>query len=95
MKLFKFNCGDKVKCRLTGFTGIITARTEWFNGCLRYTVQPRGKKQSEYPDAKCFDEPELVLVTAGAVDNPTLEIKPAVRTGGPAGDRSVKGPTER
>jgi len=32
--------GDRVTHRLNGFTGIITATTEYLNGCRQHLVQP-------------------------------------------------------
>lgn len=65
---FKYDTGDQVKCKITGFTGIITSRTEWTNGCKRYGVQPPiGKKDTKCPDPISFDEGDLELVKAGKV----------------------------
>ena len=36
--------GDKVKCRITGYTGIATSRTEYINGCIQIEVTPKIKK---------------------------------------------------
>ena len=33
------NLGDKAKDKVTGFTGIVTARTVFLNGCVRCGVQ--------------------------------------------------------
>lgn len=86
--MFKFNNGDKVKCQISGFTGVIVCRAQWFNGCVRYTIQPKGNKQSEYLEAKTFDEPELELVKEQQVPSVTAAKKPPARRGGPAGDRA-------
>ena len=32
--------GDKVKDTITGFTGVVTGRSEWLFGCVRCAVQP-------------------------------------------------------
>ena len=32
--------GDRVKDKLTGFSGVVVAITEWLNGCTRMAVQP-------------------------------------------------------
>ncbi len=36
--------GDKVRCKITGFTGIATSRTEFINGCIQIEVTPKMKK---------------------------------------------------
>lgn len=59
--------GDKVRDRVTGLTGIITARTEWINGCIRMLVQPQELKDGKPVDASSFDIEELELVTAGVI----------------------------
>ena len=87
--MFKFSNGDKVRCKISGFSGVVVCRMQWFNGCIRYTLQPKGTKQSELADAKNFDEPELELVKAQQVPSETADPKPARRkTGGPAGSRN-------
>ncbi len=59
--MFKFECGARVKDIISGFTGIIVARTEWFNGCRRYTVeQDQLKKDGGVHEGQAFDEQQLV-----------------------------------
>ena len=36
--------GFTVKDIITGFTGVVTAKTVWLNGCIRYGVQSRELK---------------------------------------------------
>lgn len=33
--------GDKVRCLVTGFEGIVTGRTEYINGCVQILVRPK------------------------------------------------------
>ncbi len=81
---FKFDLGDKVKDRVTGFTGIVMARTEWFNGCVRYQLQ-RDKigKDGKLPDTEPFDEQQLDLLVHSKI-KPARETE--ARTGGPRKD---------
>jgi len=37
--MFKYNLGEKFKDKLTGFVGIIQARTEYLTGCIKYGLQ--------------------------------------------------------
>lgn len=76
----KFKLGNRVRCIVSGFEGIITAKIEYLNGCCQFCVQPRcddkegtGKK----PDALYFDWQQLELVDAG------ISIE-GLGTGGPA-----------
>lgn len=59
---FKFNLEDEVKCRFTGFVGFVMARTEWNNGCIRYSLQAPVKKDGSVPALEVFDEQDLTLV---------------------------------
>lgn len=47
MKEHKIKLGDKVKDKITGYTGIATARTEFINGCVQYTIARKLKKDQE------------------------------------------------
>lgn len=60
--MFKFNLGDKVKCTITGFDGVITARTEFMNRCIRYGVQSQKLKDGKPLASQHFDEEDLELV---------------------------------
>lgn len=85
--LFKFNLGDRLKCRLTGFEGVVNARVEYFNGCLQYGLKPPVDKEGKLPDAHFLDEAQLELVEAGAVAPPRPEAPAgAARPGGPQAD---------
>ena len=75
--------GQEVKDKVTGFTGIVVARTKYLNGCDRLSVQPKSEK-NELPDCKSFDEPDLVFVGNGILPEDELE-KPKTRNGGPHG----------
>lgn len=76
--------GDKVKCKITGFTGIVIARSDWLYGCVRFVVQPQspGKGESIRFSTESFDEPQLELLKKGVVEN-TVPKAPAQRKHGP------------
>lgn len=59
---FKFNLGDEVKDVITGFSGIITSRTQWLNNCNTYGVQPTRLKDGVPGERQHFDEPQLEIV---------------------------------
>ena len=71
------NLGDKAKDKVTGFTGIVTARTVFLNGCVRCGVQSDKLKDGLPTDIQWFDEPQLILVKANAVETGPRD------TGGP------------
>lgn len=62
MSIFKFNLEDKVKDSITGFEGIVTARTEFKNGCIRYGIQCQKLKDGKPLEPEHFDEEDIELV---------------------------------
>lgn len=55
--------GDRVKCNLTGFTGIVICMTTWLNGCIRAGVQPEAlDKDGKVQDDRHFDIQQVTLV---------------------------------
>lgn len=75
----KFSNGDRVRDKVVGLTGIITATTVWLNGCIRYLIQPQEIKDGKPVDNTYFDEGDLILVESSAVET-VAKIK---KTGGP------------
>lgn len=64
--MFSVGLGDQVKDRITGFSGVVIARTEWLNSCNRITVQPKELKDGKPVEAQVFDEYDLKVVKAAA-----------------------------
>jgi hypothetical protein len=59
----KANLGDKVKDRVTGFTGIVTSISHYLNGCIRCGVQPEVlEKDGKYPEALNIDIEQLEVL---------------------------------
>ena len=55
--------GQKVKDKITGFEGIVTAKLELLNGCLQMLVIPRKKaKDKEYPEGRYIDVEQLDII---------------------------------
>lgn len=63
----QINLGDKAKDNVSGFTGIVVARCEWLNGCVRLTIQPPVGKDGKLPDSGTFDEDSLFVLKTKAV----------------------------
>lgn len=81
------NLGDKVKDQVTGFTGIVIAKTIWLYGCDRVSVQPQDlDKDGKVKESQTFDEKQLILVKAGVVKT-EAKIESTKRTGGPRNDK--------
>lgn len=78
--------GQQVRDRVTGYTGIAIARTEWLNGCVRIAIQAPVDKEGKHTDALSFDEPQIeVLNTAHVLAVPEEEAHKAAKkkVGGP------------
>lgn len=92
---FRFSNGDKVKDRISGLTGIVTARADHLFGCNRYWLQPQELKDGKAVDGQWQDEDALELVDEAAIkprryrvyeDDP-LPV-PVRRAGGPTSQPS-------
>ena len=58
-----FKLGDRVQDKITGFKGIVIARTEWLHNCNRYYFQPEElDKDGQAVKPREFDEPDLKLL---------------------------------
>lgn len=74
----KINTGDEAKDRITGFRGIVVARTEWLNKCVRISIQPRELREGKPIESQTFDEEQIELIKPAVVKT----TKPR-QTGGP------------
>ena len=79
MGKFKFKLGRELKCVVTGFTGIATAKIEYLNGCIQYCIVPKVREDGKRPDGEYIDQGQLELVGEG------VKIVKA-NTGGPQRD---------
>lgn len=61
-KTFKFQLGDEVKDKITGFKGIIRGRTQYLTGCNTYGLQNQKLNNQKPADWQWFDEDLLILV---------------------------------
>jgi len=72
--------GDRAKDKISGFKGIVIARTVWLNGCVRITIQPEAcNKDGSVIENQTFDVHQMELVKSDA-----LEAARESRTGGPS-----------
>lgn len=63
-----FNLGDEVKDQITGYQGIVIARTQWLRQCDRYTVQSRQLDKDGNPmPYHSFDADDLILIEANVI----------------------------
>lgn len=59
MSDFKFQLGESVSDKVTGFEGAVIGRADHISGCNTYGVQPTQLKDGDMKEAKWFDEPRL------------------------------------
>lgn len=76
MNEFKFNLGEEVKDKITGFKGIVICQSKWINGCNTYGAKSQELKDGLPQDTQYFDEPQLISLG-------TSEMTPQRTTGGP------------
>ena len=90
----KIELGDKVRDPISGFEGIAIGRTEWLYGCSRVGVKPmQVNSDGKTVEPEWFDEPQLVLVSAGAHRPAAIAVQAS--PGGPRRDPSQVRPGER
>ena len=65
MKGFKHELGKKGKDKITGFSGVMTARVEYLTGCNRYHIQPTELKDGIPIDGIYFDEAQIEVIGDG------------------------------
>ncbi len=56
--------GDKVRDRISGFSGVIVAITEWLNGCRRLTISPQVLHEGKPVDTQTFDAEQIEKIEA-------------------------------
>lgn len=63
--------GDEVKCNLTGFKGIVTAKANYLHGCIRCIVTSKNINPETGPVEFWFDEPQLEVIKKKKVKKAT------------------------
>lgn len=58
---FKIELGTEVGDKITGYTGMVTARTEYIGNVYRYAVEPYSEKGKPM-QTEWFDEARLSVV---------------------------------
>jgi len=57
--------GDAAKDAISGFSGIVTGKSTYLNGCTRFLLEPRTLKDGSQIDAVWFDVEQLVKLKSG------------------------------
>jgi hypothetical protein len=80
---FKHKLGVRVRDTVSGMEGIINARAQSLNGCIRYTVQPPVEKdKTTMPDSFWVDEQQIEVLDNGVLTQVKQAVGRAMR-GGP------------
>lgn len=62
--MFKFNLGDVLRDKITGFIGVVMARSDYFTGCRHCALQAQKvNKDGKVPDWEWLDEMRLERVS--------------------------------
>ena len=77
----KIPLGSRVRCVLSGLTGIAAAETLQINGNIRYNVQPESEGGKSMPEAWAIDMQSLEIVDAGISDRVTQPRTHPLKTG--------------
>jgi len=71
MKEKGMRIGDRVSHKINGFTGIVTGRTEYINGCVQFLVAPEKlDKDGKVMEGQWIDEQNVVLKVSGVLPDP-------------------------
>jgi len=74
----QISLGSKTKDNITGFEGIITARAEYLNGCVRFLVQPQKlNKDGEIIKSQWIDAGQLEIVKVDTDAEEEIEFQEA------------------
>ena len=60
--------GEKVKETITGYTGIVMARTAYLTGCTQVALAGKVLKDGTVPEWQWFDEKRCVSISKTVVD---------------------------
>lgn len=83
----KIKLGDKVKDKISGLTGVATARCEFLNGCVQYTISRKlGKNQELSP----MGDPSIDDMCLEVIEKRVIESKEYEREDETNKDKEVK-----
>ena len=57
--------GQKVKDKVTGFSGITTGKIEYLNGCVQFCVKPEMTEPGKMPEGQWIDDMQLEVIGEG------------------------------
>lgn len=83
--MFKHQLGCEARDIVTGLEGVITSRTEYLNGCVRYCIQPRAVDNKPAHEVEWVDEQQIEVIGDGVRTRllPAQVAGPVAAVGGP------------
>jgi hypothetical protein len=54
--------GNKAKDKITGFEGVLTARSQYITGCDQYAITAESEKKGQEPVICWFDEGRIEIL---------------------------------
>jgi hypothetical protein len=84
--------GDLGKCKITGFSGVVTVMSTWLNGCIRVGLQPQELKDGKPQETQHYDIGQVEVVTKGVLTPVILHPTPAPAITPEARRRTTGGP---
>lgn len=78
---FNIELGDEVKCKITGFQGIVTGYCKHLTGCDRISIQPPVKYDMRVPDAMWTDVATVDIIEKQKVK--PSNVRETKKLGGP------------
>jgi hypothetical protein len=76
------NLGKQAKDKITGFSGIITAKVQYLTGCDQYGITPPVGSDGKTGDTNYFDSGRIEIIGDGVT---AIEVQTEVK-GGPNRD---------
>lgn len=65
--MFTLELGKKAKDKISGMSGILTARCEFLTGCNRYCISPQELKDGRPIEGMYFDEAQIEIISDGVL----------------------------
>lgn len=85
--------GDEVKCKVTGFTGLVIGVAKHLTGCDRVSVQPNVDKEGKWREGYWLDITAVEIVTKGKVKPEEVQdSEPNAKVGGPSTSSGMPSP---
>lgn len=80
--------GSEVKDTITGYKGIVVARSEWLNGCVRVSIQAQGITRDGVPvDPVVVNQEQVQVINENPVLTEGMRTLAASAGAGAGGDR--------